>query len=71
MTQDFRTRAADLFRNAQDSICAGIEALDGGHFVEDRWEREGGGGGRTRILSGDVIEKDGPTKRRFRHGRRR
>ena len=59
MTQDFRTRAADLFRNAQDNICSGMEALDGGHFVEDRWEREGGGGGRTRILSGEVIEKGG------------
>jgi len=60
MTNEFRSRAAGLFRDAQDNICAGIEALDGGHFVEDRWEREGGGGGgRTRILTGDVIEKGG------------
>jgi len=59
MTIDFRSRCADLFREAQDRICEGIEALDGGHFVEDLWEREDGGGGRTRILAGDVIEKGG------------
>jgi coproporphyrinogen III oxidase len=60
MTNEFRTRAADLFRIAQNRLCVGIEALDGSSFVEDWWEREGGGGGRTRILAGGgVIEKGG------------
>jgi len=34
--------------------------LDGtGKFVEDRWERPGGGGGRSRVIKGSVIEKGG------------
>ncbi|KAF1782044.1 Coproporphyrinogen III oxidase, aerobic [Phytophthora cactorum] len=45
----------------QDEICAGIEAVDGKKFHEDKWEREGhGGGGRSRILQdGNVFEKAG------------
>ncbi|MFM5423848.1 oxygen-dependent coproporphyrinogen oxidase [Aeromonas veronii] len=45
----------------QDEICRGLEQADGsGHFVEDAWSREGGGGGRTRVLRhGEVIEQGG------------
>ena len=45
----------------QDSICKGIEGADGkGKFREDRWEREGGGGGLTRVVTdGNVFEKGG------------
>lgn len=45
----------------QDSICAALEAEDGGgRFREDEWTRPEGGGGRTRILSeGTVFEKAG------------
>ncbi|WP_339012671.1 oxygen-dependent coproporphyrinogen oxidase [Aeromonas popoffii] len=45
----------------QDEICRGLEQADGtGHFVEDAWCREGGGGGRTRVLRhGSVIEQGG------------
>jgi coproporphyrinogen III oxidase len=45
----------------QDSICAALEAEDGGGtFRTDEWQRPEGGGGRTRILSeGNVIEKGG------------
>ncbi|MFM4952909.1 oxygen-dependent coproporphyrinogen oxidase [Aeromonas dhakensis] len=45
----------------QDDICRGLEQADGaGHFVEDAWQREGGGGGRTRVLChGAVIEQGG------------
>ena len=45
----------------QDRICAGIEAEDGqARFREDAWDREGGGGGRTRVLSeGAVFEQAG------------
>lgn len=46
----------------QDSICAALEAEDGGaaHFRTDEWTRAEGGGGRTRILTeGDVFEKGG------------
>ena len=52
---------ADTYRVLQDEICSGLEALDGkGRFHEDSWERPGGGGGRSRVLShGDLIEKGG------------
>lgn len=45
----------------QDHICAGLEQGDGqGKFMEDRWDREDGGGGRTRIFqNGAIIEKGG------------
>lgn len=44
----------------QDRICAAFERLDGGRFVEDRWERKEGGGGITRVLTGgEVFEQAG------------
>jgi coproporphyrinogen III oxidase len=45
----------------QDRICAGIEAEDGqAKFREDNWQREAGGGGRTRVLTdGAVFEQAG------------
>jgi len=47
-------------REAQDSICAAIEAADGTKFHQDSWTRPGGGGGITRVLNqGNVWEKAG------------
>lgn len=45
----------------QDEICTAMEKTDGtGKFREDNWDREGGGGGRTRVIEkGDVFEKGG------------
>lgn len=45
----------------QDKICAGLEQADGtAQFVEDAWQREEGGGGRTRVIrDGAVIEQGG------------
>src|SRR6266542_6106212 len=56
-----REVASAYFRSLQDRICQAIEALDGaGKFREDVWQREGGGGGRTRVLAGGaVFEKAG------------
>jgi coproporphyrinogen III oxidase len=48
------------FELLQDSICKSLEDADGlGQFKEDRWQREGGGGGKTRIIQGKIIEKGG------------
>ncbi len=49
------------YKQLQNEICSGLETADGtGKFVEEIWEREGGGGGHTRILQGgDIIEKGG------------
>lgn len=44
----------------QDAICDELSELDGLPFVTETWEREEGGGGRSRVLAeGDLIEKGG------------
>lgn len=45
----------------QESICQTLELVDGkGHFEQDEWVREQGGGGRSRVLKqGAVIEQGG------------
>lgn len=49
------------FRTLQDQICKALESLEEvSRFKEDSWERPGGGGGRSRIITkGNVIEKGG------------
>jgi len=56
-----REEIATAYQTIQDEICAGLELADGlGKFEQEIWEREGGGGGRTRILqNGAIIEKGG------------
>jgi coproporphyrinogen III oxidase len=56
-----KERAADFFAELQDEICAALERVDGAsRFREDLWQREGGGGGRTRVIEGGaVFEKAG------------
>jgi coproporphyrinogen III oxidase len=58
---DSKQRVSALFRQLQDEICHGLEQLDGqGKFQEDSWEREEGGGGRSRIMKeGAVFEQGG------------
>lgn len=44
----------------QDTICHALATIDGQPFVEDCWDREEGGGGRSRVLvDGNIIEKGG------------
>ncbi len=49
------------YQELQDKICNGLEQVDGvGKFFEEKWKRDGGGGGRTRVLeNGNVIERGG------------
>jgi len=50
----------DLLARLQDGIVAALEALDGGRFGTDRWQRAEGGGGVTRMLEdGAVYERAG------------
>lgn len=48
-------------QNLQDTICKALEQADGkAIFREERWSREEGGGGRSRVMeNGSVIEKGG------------
>ncbi len=57
----FKDRWSAYIHDLQDRICAAIESADGkAHFATDGWERQGGGGGRTKsIAHGDLIEKGG------------
>lgn len=62
MTATFdKTQWISYIHSLQDTICNALEREDGAAvFFEDRWEREGGGGGRTRVISnGNVFEKGG------------
>ena len=45
----------------QNSICTALEETDGkAKFEEDAWERQEGGGGKTRVIAnGNVFEKGG------------
>jgi coproporphyrinogen III oxidase len=45
----------------QDNICSSLEAEDGsGQFMEELWDRDAGGGGRTRVMEqGAVFEQAG------------
>ncbi|MFM8275671.1 MAG: coproporphyrinogen III oxidase, partial [Cyanobium sp.] len=55
-----RSRARELLRGLQDSICAGLEQLDGeGTFQEESWERPEGGGGRSRVMKGGRVFDQG------------
>lgn len=51
----------EYLMSLQDNICQALEQADGeGRFTEDSWDRDTGGGGRTRVLAnGTVIEKGG------------
>lgn len=50
-----------LIHNLQDTICLALEQSDGkAKFFEENWQREGGGGGKTRVIAnGNVFEKGG------------
>jgi coproporphyrinogen III oxidase len=48
------------FVSLQDSIVAGLEAIDGKPFRRDEWTRPEGGGGISRLIEeGDVLERGG------------
>ena len=52
---------ARQYQIIQDEITSGLEKLDGAEkFQEEIWTREGGGGGRTRVIqNGNILEKGG------------
>jgi coproporphyrinogen III oxidase len=54
-------RVVEYLKGLQDRICAALQDADGSaKFREDSWERQGGGGGRTRVIAdGPIFEKGG------------
>ncbi|MEX0619549.1 MAG: oxygen-dependent coproporphyrinogen oxidase [Pseudohongiellaceae bacterium] len=61
MNTDDITRVKHYLLGLQDSICKGLETADGSaRFHADEWQREEGGSGISRVISGgDLIEKGG------------
>jgi coproporphyrinogen III oxidase len=69
MSGDLFERATDHFRGLQTRICAALEQLEqeassaarpAAAFSTDSWERDGGGGGVSRVLAGGALfEKAG------------
>ncbi len=55
------TRIEAFLINLQQRICDSIEAHESeARFITDKWQREEGGGGITRVLAGgEIIEKGG------------
>jgi coproporphyrinogen III oxidase len=58
---DSRDRVSQFLKKLQDEICQGLEQLDeAATFQQDAWEREEGGGGRSRVMKdGAVFEQGG------------
>lgn len=58
---EMKDRFTAFIRQLQNTICAGLEEMDGrAKFAEDCWDRAEGGGGITRVISnGAVFEKGG------------
>jgi coproporphyrinogen III oxidase len=56
-----RQRVSQFLRDLQDQICQGLAQADGvAEFQEDSWEREEGGGGRSRVIrEGGIFEQGG------------
>ena len=58
--EDSRKQISQFMQGLQDEICTGLEAIDGGKFQEESWQRAEGGGGRSRVLKeGTILEQGG------------
>lgn len=60
MQNDMLEQVKSFFMSLQDNICNTLSELDGKEFEQDAWQREEGGGGRSRVLKdGNVFEQAG------------
>ncbi|MDZ7878337.1 MAG: oxygen-dependent coproporphyrinogen oxidase [Saprospiraceae bacterium] len=58
-----------FIHNLQDEICDTLEKIDGkARFKEDAWQREDGGGGKTRIITGGLVFEKGGVNTSVVHG---
>ncbi|MEB3229616.1 MAG: oxygen-dependent coproporphyrinogen oxidase [Leptolyngbyaceae bacterium] len=58
---DAQSRVSQFMKNLQDEICTKLAALDGSStFLEESWQRQEGGGGRSRVMkAGELLEQGG------------
>lgn len=59
--QHLKRKFTSYIQGLQDEICQSLEDIDGkAHFRHDDWDREGGGGGHSRVIEkGTHFEKGG------------
>jgi coproporphyrinogen III oxidase len=59
----------DFIQILQDEICTALQSADGkATFREDRWERNGGGGGHSRVIAGGAVFEKGGVNTSVVHG---
>ncbi|MCC5942459.1 MAG: oxygen-dependent coproporphyrinogen oxidase [Balneolaceae bacterium] len=58
---EIKHQFTQYIRTLQNEICSALEKIDGiAKFREDAWQRDGGGGGFTRVIEkGNLFEKGG------------
>ncbi len=50
--KSYKEQFTAFIHELQNNICAAIEQADGlATFQQDEWQREGGGGGKTRVIA--------------------
>lgn len=61
MSQPDTAAVKQFLLSLQNDICSALESTDTTkQFIQEEWQREGGGGGRTRVLEdGDIFEQAG------------
>lgn len=65
-----RHQFTSFVHRLQDEICQALEEVDGdAKFISDQWQREGGGGGDTRVIAGGRIFEKGGVNTSVVHGK--
>ena len=60
LTRDDVAQVREFLLGLQQNIVSSLEAVDGGTFIRDEWQRPEGGGGISRLIEGGrVIERGG------------
>lgn len=60
MNQNQFDQVVVFLKTLQDDICRQLESVEPSQqFKEDAWQHKSGGGGRTRVLGGEVFEQAG------------
>ena len=60
VSRDDVARVSEFLLGLQQNIVSSLEAVDGGTFIRDAWQRPEGGGGISRLIEGGrVIERGG------------
>lgn len=57
---ELKNQARDYLKSLQNNICAALDEVNEQSFRQDFWQRDGGGGGDTRVYEGGkIFEKAG------------